>query len=256
MDMGFKQRFITGWQEYFSGADLPIVFYYTDEQGRGEPAQPPKGHRCFICDLAQVRGGQSRCFDVDAIGCGGGKRYLGFVQSLRPNFEYFLSCGIPGEMEGERYKKSPELVKDALKHQPPFAAPGEYIVSKRWDGLDEEDEPAVVVFFAPSDVLSGLFTLANFDEPEPNGVIAPFSAGCASIIYYPYQELQARHPRAVLGMFDVSARPCVPAGVLTFAVPWPKFVRMVEDMDQSFLVTESWRKVRSRIQRQSEGTSA
>jgi len=24
---------------------------------------------------------------------------------------YFLSCGLPGTVEGERYKKSPELVR-------------------------------------------------------------------------------------------------------------------------------------------------
>ncbi len=64
-------------------------------------------------------------------------------------------------------------------------------------------------FFCPSDVLSGLFTLASFDESQPYGVIAPFCAGCASIVDYPYKELQSPQPRAVLGMFDVSARPCV-----------------------------------------------
>ena len=248
MDIEFKQRFIEGWKKYFPGADLPIAFCYTDEEGRGELVQPPKGSRCVICDLTQVRNGKSLCFDVNAVGCGGGKRYLGFVPSLRPNFEYFLSCGIPGEMEGERYKKSPELVNELLKHQQPFEAPGKYIMFKRWDRMNEEDDPAVVVFFAPSDVLSGLFTLANFDESDPYAVIAPFSSGCASIVYYPYQELQSQHSRAVLGMFDVSARPCVPSGVLTFAIPWPKFVGMVDNMDESFLITESWHKVRSRIQ--------
>jgi hypothetical protein len=247
MDIEFKQRFIERWEEYFPGADLPIAFYYTDEQGRGERVQPPKGSRCVICDLAQARNGNSLCFDVNAVGCGGGKRYLGFVPGLRPNFEYFLSCGIPGEMEGERYKKSPELVNEQLKHQQPFKAPGQYIVFKRWDRMNEEDDPAVVVFFAPPDVLSGLFTLANFDESDPYAVMAPFGSGCASIAYYPYQELQAPHSRAVLGMFDVSARPCVPSGVLTFAVPWPKFVGMVDNMDESFLITASWHKVRSRI---------
>ena len=48
----------------------------------------------------------------------------------------------------------------------------------------------VAIFFAPPNVLSGLFTLANFDEPLPNGVIAHFGAGCASIVDYPYKELQ------------------------------------------------------------------
>jgi uncharacterized protein (DUF169 family) len=247
MDIEFKQRFIDLWTGYFPGADLPITFYYTDQEGRAELARPTKGHRCVICDLAKVRQGESRCFDVDAVGCRGGKRYLGFVQELSPNFEYFLSCGIPGELEGERYKKSPELVKEHLKHQPPFQAPGRYIVFKRWDRLTEEDDdPAVVVFFAPADVLSGLFTLANFDEADPYGVITPFGAGCASIVDYPYRELQSERPRAVLGMFDVSARPCVPPGVLTFAIPWPKFVRMVDNVRESFLITETWDKVRER----------
>jgi hypothetical protein len=245
MDIEFKQRFIDLWARHFPGADLPITFYYTDQEGRAELARPPKGHRCVICDLGKVRQGESRCFDVDAVGCGGGKRYLGFVQELSPNFEYFLSCGIPGEVEGERYKKSPELVKEHLKHQPPFQAPGRYIVFKRWDRLTEEDDdPAVVVFFAPADVLSGLFTLANFDEADPYGVITPFGAGCASIVDYPYRELESERPRAVLGMFDVSARPCVPPGLLTFAVPWPKFVRMVDNVRESFLITETWDKVR------------
>jgi hypothetical protein len=140
-----------------------------------------------------------------------------------------------------------------LKHQSPFKAPGKYIVFKRWDAMDGGDEPLVVIFFAPADVLAGLFTLANFDAPDPQGVIAPFGSGCSSIVHYPYYELQSPRPRAVLGMFDVSARPCVPAGALTFAVPWPKFVRMVGDMEESFLITGSWSKVQARIKRLQEG---
>jgi len=244
----FKQHFIDVWHNYFPGAELPITFYYTDQEGRAELALPPKGRRCVICDLARVRQGESRSFDVNSVGCAGGRRYLGFAQGLRPNFEYFLSCGIPGELEGERYKKTPELVTGHLKHQPPFKAPGKYIVFKRWDKLAQaDDEPAVVVFFAPADVLSGLFTLANFDEADPYGVIMPFGAGCASIVDCPHRELESERPRAVLGMFDVSARPCVPPGVLTFAVPWPKFVRMLDNVGESFLITETWDKVRARI---------
>ncbi|MBM3238583.1 hypothetical protein FJZ31_19990 [Candidatus Poribacteria bacterium] len=253
MDIKFKQRFTELWDKYFPGADLPIAFYYTDEEGQGDPAPLPKGHSCIIGALAKVRNGKSLRFNADNVGCFGGKRYLGFSQHLAPNFEYFLSYGIPGKLEGERYKKSPELVNEIMKHQRQFKSPGKHIVFKKWDILEENDNPAVVVFFAPPDVLSGLFTLANFDSSEPQAVITPFGAGCASIVSYPYFELEVQHPRAVLGMFDVSARPCVPAGVLTFAVPWPKFVGMVENMEESFLITESWNKVRARIQRQTSG---
>jgi hypothetical protein len=166
---------------------------------------------------------------------------------MRPNFPYFLSCGIPGEMEGERYKRSPELVERYLERQPTFEAPGHSILFKRWDNLDEQDSPEIVVFFAPPDVLSGLFTLANFDEVDPQAVITPFGSGCSSVVYHPYQELRSDHPRAVLGMFDVSARPCVAPDVLTFALPWPKFAAMVDQMDESFLTTSPWHKVRSRL---------
>ena len=92
-------------------------------------------------------------------------------------------------------------------------------------------------------------TLANFDELLPDAVFAPFGAGCASIVDYPYRELKFSEHRAVLGMFDVSARPCVPSEVLTFAGPWPKFVRMVDNMEESFLITKSWNKIRARMKK-------
>ena len=106
-----------------------------------------------------------------------------------------------------------------------------------------------VIFFATADVLSCLFTLANFDEATSQGVIAPFGAGCGSIIYHPLVESKSPHPRAVLGMFDVSARPFVDGNVLTFTVPWSKFVTMVGNMEESFLTTDSWKKLRMRIAR-------
>jgi hypothetical protein len=249
MDSEFKERFLQSWAKYFPGAELPIGFYYSNSAEPKFMAKPPKGHRCVIGDLARVRSGETLCFDTHAIGCFGGKRYLGFEMKLSPDFEYFLSCGIPGKLEGERYKKSPELVKENMKHQKPSKAPGDYIIFKRVDQMGDGDKPLVAIFFAPPDVLSGLFTLANFDEPHPNGVIAPFCAGCASIVYYPHKELQSTEPRAVLGMFDVSARPCVPSNVLTFAVPWSKYVRMVDNMKESFLITKSWNKVRARIKK-------
>jgi hypothetical protein len=48
-------------------------------------------------------------------------------------------------------------------------------------------------------------------------------------------------------MFDVSARPFVPSDTLTFAAPMRKFVGMVANMEESFLITHSWEKVRQRL---------
>ncbi|MBP7274960.1 MAG: DUF169 domain-containing protein [Kiritimatiellae bacterium] len=255
MNLSVKQEFADRWSRYFPGAELPVVFFYTEDPGPITRAPATKAHVCFIGSLGPVRRGKPMAFEAGAVSCGGGQRYLGFAQERSPNFNYFLSCGIPGKLEGERYKKTPELVDEVMKHQLPFHAPGRYLVAKRWDALEADDDPEVVMFFAPPDVLSGLFTLANFDEVEPDGVRAPFGAGCATIVYHPYHELRSTHPKAILGMFDVSARPYVRPDLLTFAAPWPKFLRMVGHMDESFLITKSWQKVLAR-QTPSGGTAA
>ena len=246
MDIELKERFLNLWKKYFDEADLPIVFYYTDQEDRGEIPKTPKGFRCIISDLARVLKGEARCFDVNNLGCKGVKENLGFDLEVDPNFKYILSTGIPGKIPGGRYKKSPDLAKELHKYSPLYKAPAKYVVFKRWDLIDEKDEPQVVIFFAPIKVLLGLFSLANFDEADPQAVITPFTSGCGSIIAFPYKELQSESPRAVMGMFDLFPRPLVSPEVLTFAVPWPKFVRMVENMEESFLTTDHWEKVRSR----------
>jgi len=243
-----KSRLLEIWSTYFPGAELPVAFFRSDEAHGAAPSRPARGWRCFIGDLKAVRGGESVFYARETVGCG--RRYLGLDTSLRKDFEYFLSCGIAGELEGERYKQTPELVTAWMETVPVVPSDKRYVVFKRWDALDEGDEPEVVVFFAIPDVLSGLFTWAGFDEPAAEAVAAPFGAGCASIIQYPLLEAAKERPRAVLGMFDVSARPRVPEGVLTFAVPWRKFARMLANAEETFLTTGSWAKVRRRIARQ------
>lgn len=249
MDKTVKDSFIKLWKKYFNGAELPVTFYYTDNEKTAPKMEPPKDHRCVIADIARARKGRSLLFSAESVGCFGGKRYLGFSDSIVPNFEYFLSCGIPGVLEGERYKKSPELVKKIMKNMPVFKAPSRYVAFKRWDKLDEGDKPDVVIIFGTPDVISGVFTLVNYDEVEENGVISPFGAGCATTIMYPYLENHSKHPRGVVGMFDVSARPCVPADIFTLAVPMKKFEGMISNMEESFLITESWKKVQKRLAR-------
>jgi hypothetical protein len=249
MDMKLHEDFTIRWKTYFNGAELPMVFFYTDDIGDIKEAKTSSGHRCFISDLENVRKGTPLAFNEESVVCGGGKRYLGFTTMLRPKFEYFLSCGIPGKMEGERYKKSPEIVMEMLKDFEEFTAPAKHIVFKRWDAITQDDNPQVVIFFATPDVLSGLFTLTGFDESDNNRVFTPFAAGCGSIVLHPYLEVEAEKPRAVIGMFDVSARPSVPRDTLSYAVPMKKFETMIENMDESFLITDSWKRVHKRIDR-------
>lgn len=247
MDMAIKDRFAELWKKYFDKAELPLTFYYSDREGSAELVKPGSTARCFIAALGKVREGRSLAFGADAVRCSGGRKYLGFSRDIMPDFEYFLSCGLPGKMEGERYKKSPELVKELYKNLPHFEAPAPLVVFKRWDNLEKEDNPEVVIFFAPVDVIAGLFTLVNFDQATPEGAFAPMGSGCSSIVSYPYLEKDSPHPRAVIGMFDISARPYIEKDRLSFSVPMARFITMVDNMEESFLITGSWKKLRKRI---------
>jgi hypothetical protein len=251
MDLNLKEDFINRWERFFGEAELPITFYYTNEEGRADLVKPETiAQRCVIAALSLVRKGSALCFDADSIGCSGGQKCLGFRETFEPDDIYFVSSGLPEKVEGERFLKTPEIAAKLLKHmhaRASFKAPARFIVFKRWDSLNEKDEPAVVIFFACPDVLSGLFTLANFEEAEPNGVFTPWGSGCSSIVTYPFLEKDSIRPRAVIGMFDVSPRRFVPANTLSFAVSMRKFQRMVHNMDESFLTTKSWQTVQKRI---------
>ncbi|HSW58756.1 MAG TPA: DUF169 domain-containing protein [Dehalococcoidales bacterium] len=248
MDMKAKNMFIHNWNKFFNNAELPISFYYTDKVWQADLVKPGTGPRCIMSSLAKVRSGQSLAFDADGVACEGGKTYLGFSSDIGKDMEYFLSYGIPGKVEGERLKKTPEIVKQFLqKNDPPLKAPGKYIVFKRWDMLEAEDSPAVVIFYATADIISGLMMLASFDEAEQNTVIAPWGSGCSYIVYHPYMETMAPRPRAVMGGFDISIRSFIPKDRLTFSVPMNKFASMVNDMEESFLISKPWKHIQKRI---------
>jgi len=246
MDLEFINTFLSRWRKYFDDATLPITFEYTDDERGAEIMRPTPETRCLIAALKSVREGTPLRFDTNSFGCAGGRFYCGYSSHLRKGIAEFLSHDAEGE--GERYKKDPAIAAEAVRQSPWREAPTSHLLFKRWDTLDERDEPIAAIFFAVPDVLSGLFTLAGYDVAEREGaVMLPFSSGCGSIIQYPYAEELSDHPRAVLGMFDVSARPHVPANTLTFAVPMKKLRTMVENMDESFLITESWRLVQKRL---------
>ncbi len=253
MDIELRNKFTGLWNKYFEGSDLPITFGIGEDSGTVPKAPVPTGWRCLICDLGRIRIGHSLAVDQESLSCSGAKLYLGYSTKRAPEFRYFLSSGKPGVVEGERYKRTPEIVDEMDRYREHIHAEGRCYIFKRWDQLTEDDIPEVVIFFARPEVLSGLFTLASFDQSDPfGGVICPFGAGCGSIIYYPWLEQQKENPKAVLGMFDPSARACVMVDVLTMAIPMKKFEKMIGYMEESFLITGSWGKVRKKIRKSAE----
>ena len=243
----FSEESLQIFRETLGLEESPLGIYYTNDKPEG--VTPKEGiFECMIGLLQSARkDGTTVYFDKTHFGCPGGAYYMGFFKSPMPNIEYFLSCGIPGKMEGERYIKTPERAREYFARMIPRRAPATYCVFKPIEQFQSGIEPEVVVFFAPPDILSGLFTLTNYALERTDAVYAPFGSGCGTILTYPLKEAGKEPPRATLGMFDVSARPMVEKDTLTLSMPFSVFLKLLENVAGSFLETESWKKVRQRI---------
>lgn len=249
MDL-FSEKTWNSFRDALGLKESPLGIYYTNDKPEG--VSPKTGiHVCMIGLLKKARKkGKIVYFDRNHFGCPGGAYYMGFRDMPMPNIEYFLSCGIPGEMEGERYIKNPELAREFFAKMKPRPAPANYCVFKPIEQFEEDEiKPEVVAFFAPPDILSGLFTLTNYALERTDAVLTPFGSGCSAILTHPLKEAEKEHPGAILGMFDVSARPMVEKDILTLSMPYSVFLRLLENVSGSFLETASWKKVLQRIQK-------
>ncbi len=94
--------------------------------------------------------------------------------------------------------------------------------------------------------------MTNYALETTEAVYAPFGSGCSTILAYPLKEAAKEQPRAVLGMFDVSARLMVENEILTLAMPYSIFLNLLENVQGSFLETGSWKKVLKRIRKGGE----
>lgn len=245
----FSNELWKQFKEILGLKESPLGIYYTDDQPEGITAKTGI-HMCMIGLLQNARKkGETVYFDKDHFGCPGGAYYMGFRESPMPNIEYFLSCGIPGQMEGERYMKTPDLAKEYFRKMKPRLAPATYCVFKPIEKFKSEEKPEVVVFFVSPDILAGLFTLTNYALESTESVHAPFGSGCGTMLTYPLKEAEEGQPRATLGMFDISARPMVEEDMLTLAMPYSLFLKLLKNISGSFLETESWKKVLKRIQK-------
>lgn len=221
-----------------------LGFFYSDRQPDGY--RVPGGQQiCLIAALAHARRGETVYCDQEHFGCRGCGYYLGFTPPA-PYIDQFVSTGIPGQMAGEHYKKSPDLVRRYREGNAPQPAPAAYAVFKPVSRLAPDERPEVLFTFASPDELAGLVCLANYARPE-DAVLCTFGSGCGTLITRPLLEARRDPPRAILGLFDPSARPCVPADRLTFSAPLVVWEEMFANAAESFLKTGTWSKVRRRI---------
>jgi len=62
-----------------------------------------------------------------------------------------------------------------------------------------------------------------------------FCSGCASIFAWPAQFIQQEIEQAVLGIFDIAARPYLKIGEMTLAFSLELFIKILKGFKKSFL---------------------
>ncbi|MBN2538713.1 MAG: DUF169 domain-containing protein, partial [Deltaproteobacteria bacterium] len=251
----------------------PVAIIWSDENP--EDALQFKQGRwgCVMSLFAHAVKGCTAVFDRKTFGCWGGGVGLGFgnqyvnVPGGIEEFYRFLStgnnvsgmrrmaaekiCNFVGNdllneaLHGERYIKSPELVKKFVESLPIADVPTQYVVFKPLKDVDlNKEDPVIIVFSANPDQLSAMVILANYGNGSFENVIIPYAAGCQTIGIFPYREAKHENPRAVIGLTDISARKIVRSqlgrDMFTFAVPLKMFKEMEAHVEGSFLQRENW----------------
>ncbi len=219
----------------------PVAIIFTDQKPEGAEEPEEGDPRCVIGLLtAAAEEGKMTVFEKDTVECGGGVAGLGFDNVYDEDFKYFLSQGRE-DMEGEAYKKTPELAQTLVDSLPDMEEiEGKYRVFAPLGQVEDDQEPDVVVFYAEPDQISALVVLANYAREGVDHVTTPFGSGCQTACLRPYQEGKKEEPKAVLGMTDISARPYVDPQILSFAVPFKMFVEMEDNVPGSFLERRAW----------------
>ena len=191
-------------------------------------------------------------FDREHFGCLGGAFFLGFMQQQLEFNVHYVSTGIPGVLEGERYLASPSVTRNFYNSIAPRPAPKAFCVFKPLSRFAEGEAPELVIFFGRPEALSGLHQLATFLTGDFSAVQSPFGSGCANIITWPLKYMEEGNLKAVLGGWDPSDRPFMKTDELTFAVPFALYEMMLERWRESFLTAPAWQNVLKKIGRSRE----
>lgn len=148
-------------------------------------------------------------------------------------------------LHGERYKKSPELVRQFVRDVPITDVPTEYVVMKPLSEVaPEKEEPVSVTFLVTPDQLSALTIFANYDRPGLENVAVPYVAACQVVGIMSYREAKSGNPRCLIGLTDISARKYLKgqnaADKMIFTIPYCRFLEMEANVPGSFLEGETW----------------
>jgi len=204
---------------------------------------------CVLTALNAAANGQKVAIHCNMLKCNGAHKGCGFtdgVPNIPGGFGNFISMGAgEGFPQGERLKKTPQLGEEMMTSQPQNVLDEhKYLIL---EPFEEGNEPNIVIILANCDQFSALTYLFNFEKGGYDTVIAPASSGCASVFRIPLGESKNESPRAVLGNLDIFSRPHFKKDIVSFTVSFKDYKKMLENADECFFRTNSWKKIKDRL---------
>lgn len=201
---------------------------------------------CVVALIKAASQGKIAAAAKDTTVCMGGRAGLGFQGYEHGWIEYFLSTGNDKILHSEFYKKTPELAKIFMESIPKVDAPA-CLVFKPLDLVGEDEKPECIIFLVNADQLSGLTTLANYDRVSQNNVQVNFASGCGQAVLYPLAAEEKGEKTCYIGMTDPSARKVISKELMSFSIPYCRFVEMEQEADGCFFATDTWETIKKRI---------
>ena len=226
----------------------PVAVIRTDDKPDGALMFKEGKWGCVVAMINAASKGKTVALSNATVVCQGGHAGCGFGPYEEGFVDRFLADGEGLQVEGERYKASQELALKFMRWQVVPEGQKEFVVMKPLSEVIEADSPEAVIFLVNADRLSGLATLANFDTENQDNVKHYFGAGCGQSIGNVLDASMRGSRECFIGMTDPSARKVLPADVMSFSIPFKRFLEMEENADKSFFHTKTWETICKRLE--------